>query len=194
MDFERSPLAYVPRLLTAADLAALPEELPSGTVRYELENGELRILPPHTDAHAAATANLVASLLFQGQQQGFGKARAAVAIILRRNPDHVLVPDGVFLANRSLPTRVSPEDFLISMPDLVVEVCDRSDTAALIGRRVDDYLAAGVRVVWVADPAARTVTAHRRDAEPQVFLEDDTLTVEDVIPGFRLLVRDALQE
>ncbi len=49
-------------------------------------------------------------------------------------------------------------------------------------------------VVWVPDPAARTVTEYRRGAEPRVYLEDDTLTVEDIIPGFQLRVRDALQE
>ena len=33
-----------------------------------------------------------------------------------------------------------------------------------------------------------------RQLEPQVFLEDEILTVADVIPGFQLLVRDALQD
>lgn len=34
------------RLLTAADLAVLPTELPSGSVRYELDDGELVVMPP----------------------------------------------------------------------------------------------------------------------------------------------------
>jgi Uma2 family endonuclease len=51
-----------------------------------------------------------------------------------------------------------------------------------------------VRVVWVANPGPRTVTAYRREQEPQVFTENDTLTVEDVIPGFQMAVRDVFQE
>jgi hypothetical protein len=50
------------------------------------------------------------------------------------------------------------------------------------------------RVVWVVDPAARTVTAYCRDVEPQVYREEDTLTVDHIIPGFQLFVRNALRE
>ena len=53
--------------------------------------------------------------------------------------------------------------------------------------------AVGVRVVWVADPVQRTVTVYRRDRGPQVLAEEDTLTVEDIIPGFRMAVRDVFQ-
>jgi hypothetical protein len=37
---------YEPKLLTAADLAALPSELPSGTVLYGLHHGVLVTMPP----------------------------------------------------------------------------------------------------------------------------------------------------
>jgi Uma2 family endonuclease len=73
-------------------------------------------------------------------------------------------------------------------------VRSKNDSVPALQRKAADYLAAGVRVVWVADHVARTVTEYRPDAEPRVFLEDQTLTVEDVIPGFQLLVRNALQE
>lgn len=36
-----TPAAFVPRLLTAEDFALMPDELPSGPVRYELDNGRL---------------------------------------------------------------------------------------------------------------------------------------------------------
>lgn len=36
------------RLLTVADLAVLPSDLPSGTVLYELDNGRLVIMPGQT--------------------------------------------------------------------------------------------------------------------------------------------------
>ena len=45
---------YEPKLLTVADLAALPSELPSGTVRYELHHGVLVTMPPPGDIHGAA--------------------------------------------------------------------------------------------------------------------------------------------
>jgi Uma2 family endonuclease len=182
------------RLLTVADLAALPEELPSGTVRYELHRGRLIILPPLNEPHGAANLKLAAHLYVQGECRGLGKSRAGVGIILAYSPDHVLGADACFIASGSLPIRRSPEDYLKTIPDLVSEVQSKSDARAEMLQRVEDYLVAGVRVVWVADPRTRTVTAYRRGQEPQVFHEADALVVEDIIPGFRLSVEEIFRE
>ena len=53
------PEDYQPRLFTAADLAEMPSDLPSGTVRYELYHGRLLTLPPLDDVHGAVECNLV---------------------------------------------------------------------------------------------------------------------------------------
>jgi Uma2 family endonuclease len=100
----------------------------------------------------------------------------------------------VFVAGASLPIRRTPEGYLETIPELVVEVRSNNDSVSELRRIAEEYLAAGARLVWVADPIARNVTEYRRDAEPRVYGEDETLTVEDVIPGFSLAVRDALQE
>jgi Uma2 family endonuclease len=195
---------YIPRLFTIADLAALPSELPSGPVLYELHHGRLITMAPPGDFHCAVETKFVVALFNQGEVRGLGKARGGeIAVVLRRNPDHVVGADAVFIANRSLPIRRTSEGYLETIPDLIIEVRSKNDTLPAIQRkepvpprlkRMDDYLRAGVRVVWVADPGARTVTEYRPDTEPRVFQEDDTLTVEDIIPGFQLPVRDALQD
>jgi Uma2 family endonuclease len=75
-----------------------------------------------------------------------------------------------------------------------VEVVSKIDRETQIGRKVADYLRAGVRVLWVADPGPQTITEYRPNREPRVFTGDDELTVEDVIPGFRFRVADAFVE
>ena len=191
----RPSVDYAAKVFTIADVAELPSELPSGPVLYELDNGRLITMPPPGDVHGAVESNLAFALKSQGEHRGLGKARSGdVGIILWRNPDRLVGADAVFIANRSLPIRHSPEGYLETIPDLAVEVRSKNDTQPAVQRKVDDYLSAGVQVVWIVDPAARTVTAHRRDVEPQVYRENDTLIVEDIIPGFQLLVRDALQE
>lgn len=73
-----------------------------------------------------------------------------------------------------------------------------ADVAALprrapeIAEKVNAYLAAGVAVVWVADPDARTVTAYRTGRHPLVFGATDTLTADGVIPGFAVPVAELL--
>jgi Uma2 family endonuclease len=191
----RPPVDYVPRLLTVADVAELPSDLPSGPVLWELDNGRLLIMPPPGDIHGAVELNVASALKTQGELRGHGKARSGdVGIILWRNPDRLVGADAAFINNASLPIRRSPEGYLETIPELVVEVRSKNDTQPAIQRKVDDYLAAGVRVVWIPDPANRTVTEYRKDQEPRVYKEDETLTIEDVIPGFQLLVRDALQD
>lgn len=182
------------KLLTIADLAALPSELPSGSVRYELNNGRLIVMPPPGDIHGAVELNLGAQLKLQGELCGLGKARSGgPGVILWRNPDRVVGPDAVFIANCSLPIRLSEEGYLETFPDLIVEVRSKNDTNTEVSDKVKDYLKAGVRVVWKADPKAKTVTAYRRGRKPRVFKESDCLTVEDVIPGFQTAVRDVFR-
>ena len=183
------------RRWTVADLAALPDALPSGPVRYELDNGELITMSPPGELHGAYELNLGAHLKIQGEWRGLGKARSGdVGIVLWRDPDRVVGADAVFVANTSLPIRRSPEGYLETIPDLVVEVMSPNDTRPEVQRKVDDYLHAGVRVVWVLDPARRTLAIHRPGQAVETLGEADTLTVPEVIPGFSLRVADALAE
>ncbi len=186
-----SPAAPPQRLLTVADLAVLPSELPSGPVLYELDNGKLVIMPPPGDIHGAVESNIATELKVQGERRNLGKARSGdVGVILWRNPDRVVGADAAFIANDSLPIRRSREGYLETIPDLIVEVRSPNDSLPEVGRKVADYLRAGVKVVLVADPEAQTVTAHRPGQQPQVFTINDTLTVPDVIPGFQMPVPD----
>lgn len=177
------------RPLTAADLAALPTELPSGPVRYELREGELRTMAPPGDEHGAVEVTIGGLLWSYGQQQGHGRARSGDSgIILRRDPDTVVGADAVFLTQDQLPPRRSPEGYLETIPALVVEVRSKNDSNTKVAEKVVDYLAAGVRVVWVADPAQRTLTVHRPGEPPLERGVGDTLTAEGIIPGFAVPV------
>ena len=186
---------YEPKLLTAADLAALPSELPSGTVCYELHHGVLVTLPPPGDIHGAVESNVSCHLKGQGELRGHGKARSGdVGIVLARNPDHVDGADAVFITNARLPIRRTPEGYLETIPELIVEVRGKNDTLVALERKAQDYLQASAVVVWVVDPIHRNVVEYRQGGASRTYAEDDTLTVPDLIPGFALLVREALQE
>jgi Uma2 family endonuclease len=189
------PDGYQPRLFTEADLARMPSELPSGTVRYELHHGVLITMPPPGDIHGAVELNVAAELKLQGERRGLGKARCGeVTVILARDPDHIYGADAVFISNARLPIRRSPEGYLETIPDLIVEVRSKNDTLAALERKAQEYLQAGAVVVWVVDPINRNVVEYRKAVEARTYSEDDTLTVEDVIPGFSLAVREALRE
>lgn len=181
------------RLLTAADVAMLPRTLPSGDVNYELHDGRLVIMAPPGYTHARRQARFATFLTVHGEQAGHGIALAEGGLLLRQNPDHLVGPDAAFLVSSSCPPRLSPQGYLLTVPELVVEVRSKNDTQPEIDEKVRDYLAAGVVLVWVADPAARTVAAYRTIGQPPtVFGPADLLTAQPVIPGFSVPVADLL--
>jgi Uma2 family endonuclease len=174
------------RLFTVADLAAMPTSLPTGDVRYELNDGELVIMPPPGDIHGKRQAR-IAHHLIVAEDAGLGEARGEVGIVLRRNPDRVVGADAAFILTASLPVQRSVEGYLETIPELVVEVRSPNDWAPEITAKNQEYFAAGVRVVWVLDPSARTVAAHNADGSVQLFRAGEQLTC-DLLPGFSVPV------
>lgn len=147
--------------------------------------------PPGAN-HGRGQARICTFLLAQGEQPGHGQAFAKVGVLLRRNPDHLLGADAAFLTNAQLPPQLSPEGFLLTIPQLVVEIRSKNNTPHEMDAKVREYLAAGAVIVWIADPDARTITVHCGNQPSTTFSATDTLTANPVIPGFAVLVADLL--
>ncbi len=181
------------RLLTVADLAALPDELPTGPVKYELEDGRLVVMALPGGIHGRMSARLVGYLLIQGESAGHGQAYGEVGVILRRDPDRVVGPDACFVANASLPIKYSPEGYLETIPEIVVEVRSKNDTMAELERKAGEYLAAGAKLVWVIDPIRTVAVVYQAGHALRTLGPADELTAEGIIPGFRLSVGEVLK-
>ena len=177
------------RLLTAADLAALPRSLPSGDVNYELNHGRLVVMAPPGHAHGRRQAKIIQFLANQGEDKGHGEVCGEVAIILRRSPDRVVGADAAFVLNKSLPVRKSPEGYLLTIPELVVEIRSKNDTRPEIAAKNEEYFDAGVELIWVIDPETQSVSASRRGQPDELFQPADTLTCQ-LIPGLAIAVSE----
>jgi Uma2 family endonuclease len=185
----------VDKLLTAADLDTFPTDLPSGPVDYELDNGRLvLIMAPPGGIHGSLQLRLAGQLLMQGEMKDFGRGFAETGVILWRNPDRVVAPDVAFVASKSLPLRISSEGYLETIPEFVVEIRSKGDSAAFVRRKVEHYLKAGVEVVWVVEPTAKTVTVHAANGDVAACGMADVLTLPTIIPDFSLAVADVFRE
>jgi len=51
---------------------------------------------------------------------------------------------------------------------------------------VAQWLAAGTRLVWVVDPAGRTLTAHDMDGHTMIYHNGESVPGVPVLPGFTL--------
>ena len=174
-------------LFTAEEL----ERLPSNGKRLELVKGNVYELAPAGGRHGNAAMNIGTFLNVYVRTNNLGRVFAAeTGFIVERNPDTVRAPDAAFVSLGRLGSENIPEGFLDFIPDLVVEVVSPSDTGRQVREKVHDWLAAGVRLVWVLYPATGTAYVHR---SPEVFndlAEGDILDGEDVMPGFTCRVGD----
>jgi Uma2 family endonuclease len=182
-----------PRLLTIADVASMPTQLPSGPVDYELDNGRLLLMSPTGRQHGQVQSMIAAELYIQGQQRGLGVSYVETGVVLWRNPDRMVGPDVSFIRADSLPVRETQEGYLETIPELVVEVRSKNDLNSEVKSKVQDYIKAGVRCVWIVDPAAGIVVEHRNGQPAKSCGRGDVLQCDDVIPGFRLALAELFQ-
>jgi Uma2 family endonuclease len=82
--------------------------------------------------------------------------------------------------------------FLTIPPDIAAEVVSPSDRAYDVEAKARDWIAAGARLVWVLFPETQTVHVYRADGRDEILGPEDALTGEDVLPGFRVEVRELL--
>ena len=86
--------------------------------------------------------------------------------------------------------QLTADGFVTIPPDLAVEVVSPNDYFYELEEKVEEYLRAGVRLVWVVNPEMCTVQVYRADGTTGRFREHDELSGEDVLPGFRCKVDD----
>lgn len=105
-------------------------------------------------------------------------------------PRRVRRPDVSFIAIGRLPGGRLPRGHCAVVPDFVAEVISPNDLAFKVEVKLQEYLRAGVRLVWILDSDTRTVRIHRADGSAAVAGVGHFLSGEDVIPGFRCKVDD----
>jgi Uma2 family endonuclease len=114
---------------------------------------------------------------------------------LRIFAGQVRVPDVSFISwSRFAGGRLPDVPIPAVAPDLAVEVLSAGNTEAEMQRKLRDYFAAGVRLVWYIDPRSRTAMSFVGPEQSTVLNETDSLSGGDVLPGFQLSLRELFAE
>jgi Uma2 family endonuclease len=115
--------------------------------------------------------------------------------LLRILPGQVRIPDVSFISWERLGGRRLPRDPVWGVaPDLAVEVLSKSNTKGEMQRKLRDYFAAGVRLVWYIDPKKRTAKSYIAPDRYDSIAEDGVLAGGEVLPGFELSLRELIAE
>jgi Uma2 family endonuclease len=173
---------------TPEDLLAMPDGK-----SYELVRGQL------VERNLGAESGRVGGRLFS-RLDGFCEGQGLGIVwpadngfqCFPHDPGLVRKPDVSFVRHGRLPDDVEPKGWVKVPPDLAVEVLSPNDRVYELDEKLADYRKVGVPLVWVINPGSRTVTVHSIDRPIRLLFEDDELSGEDVIPGFRCPVREIL--
>jgi len=157
--------------------------------RAELVRGEVREYMPAGGRHGEITANIGYEIAQHVRRFNLGKVFAAETGFVLNTPEgeSVRAPDVAFVRKERLPEPM-PEGFLRLAPDLVVEVASPNDSYQDLRLKIEDWLQAGVALVWVVDPKRRCIEVYTSDGSVQVLSGSDVLTGAPVLPEFRLTV------
>ncbi len=169
-----------PKLITADELLRLPR---GEGKRYELVRGALLEKMPTGDPHGDTVVRTANIIFTYSEDNDYGVVRAGEpGYRLERDPDTVRAPDVAWFAPGRIPEGV--QGYPEVAPDLVVEVKSPGNSNPEMAAKARMWLSYGSRIALTLDPATVTVAIYRPNAEPLSLGEDDTLDLDDLLPGF----------
>lgn len=180
------------RLITADELLQLPED---ETQWCELIDGEIVPMAPPEGEHGVVGAQLTILLGAYVRAHRLGVVVAAeTGFTISKNPDTVLAPDVAFIHRDRLQALGVPKAYFPEAPALVVEVLSPGDRTGKVAMKIRRWFAAGTALVWVVDPARRTVAVYHSPDDSRLLNEHETLTGEDVVPDFACTIAELFDE
>lgn len=209
-------IATAPGLETLADLIAYLGHIDLHRVRLHPAPGTATEQDVHAiHNHERRLFELVEGVLVE-KAMGFQEACLAIALgsilrafvrprnlglisgadgMMRLASGLVRIPDVAFVSWDRLPGRRMPTVPIPALaPDLAVEVLSAGNTPDEMARKRHDYFTAGVRLVWIVDPVARTVAVYTAPDDAMVLAETALLDGGEVLPGFTLPLQELFAE
>jgi Uma2 family endonuclease len=161
----------------------------------ELVRGQIKVMNQPYPEHGRICAE-IARLL-----GNFVKERTLGVVICNdsgvrteRQPDTVRGPDVAYYSyQRVRPGRLPKRGYLDVVPELAIEVKSEFDRWSEINEKIAEYLKAGVLMVCVVDPDTDSVQIHYPDKPMRIVQRDEELTLPEVLPDFRVTVRELFE-
>ncbi len=156
---------------------------------FELLEGDLIPRAPHGFAQGVLAADFAFHLSRHVMQTDAGICTIGSGYYPEGENDTLVGTDVAFLSHERDPGS-PPEEWVAAMPDIALELFEPWDSLALARRKAEVYMRKGSRLFWLVLPMRRAVEVSRLDADARIETESlglgDTLSGEDILPGFQL--------
>ena len=158
----------------------------------ELTNkGELVISPMVNRGGGMAEGRLFVGLFNWNETDDIGgEAHGANANM--RFPDGSRIrPDALWLSPAQVAAMppVSAGGAITVCPAFVAEILSETDTLPPLQRKMEQYIANGALLGWLIDPYRRQVHIYRPGVPVEILDDPETVSGDDVLPGFVFEVR-----
>ena len=147
---------------------------------YEYVKGELIPMAAASIRHDEISVNIVYFLYTHVHENKLGRLYTGETSF--KVGERVLKPDVAFVSTPRLSAEKDKGHPL--PPDLAIEVISPNDVQSTVVYKALTHLDAGTRCVWVVKPVPKTVTVYKSETDIKTLIREDTLTGDDVVPGF----------
>jgi Uma2 family endonuclease len=154
---------------------------------YEIVDGQLEEKERHGARHSGICTRLLIKLGMYLKTNRLGELYPATSFQIGTNER---IPDLAFVFAARIPPEGEPDTKWPMPPDLAVEVISPNDLYVKVYAKVMEYLAVGVKQVWLVSLEHHTVTIYRSTTHIAAFAGDGELVSEDLLPGFRCSLRE----
>jgi Uma2 family endonuclease len=177
---------------TLVDLAGLADD----ERRYELVRGDLLMMSPASPVQGRYAERLSRALGQYVEDHELGEVYTAEpGFMLQAEPDAIVrAPDVAYVRSDRIPPLDQQAGFWPIAPDLAVEIISPSETATAVQAKVQDYLAAGTRLIWLVYPDSRLVVEYQSATRIRQYGIDEHLEGGAVVPGFQYGLRRLFRE
>jgi Uma2 family endonuclease len=177
-------------MATVTEVEIVERELPVGECdeHYEIVNGRIVEEPPLGLYEIRMANRLARWISFFDPTEQLGEVVIEALFILNEVPMLRRRPDVAFVSRERWPADrpMDREAAWDVIPDLAVEITSPNDLIDDLMDKIEEYFAAGVRLVWVIYPKQRKLYAYQSSTTVRILGMGDELDGGSVLPGFRL--------
>jgi Uma2 family endonuclease len=113
-------------------------------------------------------------------------------MVTEREPDSLRGPDIAYWSKERVPLDEVVANYPDESPDICIEILSEPRRTKALKRKLKEYFASDVRLVWVVNLEERTVTEYTAVRKSRVLTEKDLILGGNLIPGFQCRVAQVL--